>query len=218
MPQKEKQTKRQAKKGEQNAKRGERGFRTGQIGGKKEAETSLAPREQFSTARMGSPFAFMRQFSEEMDRLFGDLGFRRGLASEFGRLYDLERSIWAPQVELFEREGKLTVRADLPGLTKDDINVDLTDDAIKIRGERRQEKEENEEGYYRSERSYGSFYREIPLPSGVNREEANATFNNGVLEITLPAPARQSGSRRIEIGVGGEPGPQAKAIGKAAGK
>ena len=114
--------------------------------------------------------------------------------------------------------GKFIVRADLPGLTKDDINVDITDDAIKIRGARHQEKEENEEGYYRSERSYGSFYREIPLPSGVKGEEAKASFRNGVLEIAMPAPARQSGSRRIDIGEGSEAEQQPKAMGKAAGK
>jgi HSP20 family protein len=164
----------------------------------------------------------MRRFSEEMDRLLGDFGFGRGLASGFGRelgkLAELEASMWSPQVEAFEREGKLIVRADLPGLTKDDINVDVTNDAIKIRGERRQQKEENEEGYYRSERSYGSFYREIPLPSGVNPEEAYATFRNGVLEITMPAPARQPSSRRIEIGEGTETEQQPRAKSKAAGR
>jgi len=80
------------------------------------------------------------------------------------------------------------------------------------------EMEENEEGYYRSERSYGTFYREIPLPSGVNREEANATFRDGVLEITMPAPARQPSSRRIEIGEGGETEKQPQAKSKAAGR
>lgn len=185
-------------------------------------ETGLARREQRANLSPVSPFSLMRRFSEEMDRLFGDLGFGGNLASgfgrEFGRLADLEGSVWLPQVETFERNGKLIVRADLPGLTKDDIKVDITDDAIKIRGERRQEKEENEEGYYRSERSYGRFYREIPLPSGVNREEANAFFRNGVLEITLPAPARQSSSRRVEIGEGSEAEQQPKTMGKAAGK
>jgi HSP20 family protein len=96
--------------------------------------------------------------------------------------------------------------------------VEVTDDAIKIRGERRQEEEENEEGYYRSERSYGSFYRELPLSSGVNREEANATFRNGVLEITMPAPARQSSSRRIEIGEGAVTEQQPQTKSKAAGR
>lgn len=164
----------------------------------------------------------MRRFSEEMDRLFGDFSFGGSLASGFGReftrLADLEGSMWLPQVESFERDGKLVVRADLPGLNKDDINVEITDDAIKIRGERRQEEEENEKGYYRSERSYGSFYREIPLPSGANAEDAGATFRNGVLEVTIPAPARQGRSRRIEIGEGTEPEKQPKAMSKAAGK
>jgi HSP20 family protein len=185
-------------------------------------ETGIARREQATALRTASPFSLMRRFSEEMDRLFGDFGFGGSLPSgfgrEFGRLADLEGSMWLPQVEAFERDGKLIVRADLPGLTKDDIKVDISDDAIKIRGERRKAKEETEEGYYRSERSYGSFYREIPLPSGVNRDEANASFRNGVLEITMPAPARQSGSRRIEIGEGSGAEQQPKAMGKAAGK
>jgi HSP20 family protein len=185
-------------------------------------ETGIARREQSANLRTVSPFSLMRRFSEEMDRLFGDFslegGFAPGFGYELGSLADLETSMWLPQVEAFEREGKLIVRADLPGLTKDDINVEITDEAIKIRGERRQETEEKDEGYYRSERSYGSFYREIPLPSGVNGDEANASFNNGVLEITMPAPTRQLVSRRIEIGEGSEAEQQPKAMSKAAGK
>ena len=185
-------------------------------------EAGLARREQSANLRTVSPFSLMRRFSEEMERLFGDFSFGGGVTSGFGRefrrLADMEGSMWLPQVEAFERDGKLTVRADLPGLTRDDINVDITDDTIKIHGERRHEKEEDEEGFYRSERSYGSFYREIPLPSGVNPDEANASFHNGVLEITMPAPARQSGSRRIEIGEASGAAQQAKAMGKAAGK
>ena len=190
--------------------------------GERRSETGsgLARRDETASLRMVSPFSLMRRFSEEMDRLFGDVGFGGGLTAgfgrEFGRLSDLETSMWLPQVEAFEREGKLIVRADLPGLTKDDIDVDITDDVIKIRGERRQEKEENEAGFYRSERSYGSFYREIPLPGSVNADEAKASFSNGVLEITMPAPARQSASRRIVIGEGGEQQP--KAMSKTAGK
>ncbi len=188
----------------------------------RESGTGIARRESGSPISTINPFSFMRRFSEDMDRLFGDFGLGRGLASgfgrEFGRLTDLEGSMWSPQVEAFERDGKLVVRADLPGLTKDDINVDITDDAIKIRGERRQEKEEKEEGYYRSERSYGSFYREIPLPSGVRGEGANATFRDGVLEITLPAPARQPSSRRIEIGEGATTEQQTHTRSKAAGR
>jgi len=202
--------------------RGQRKSSTGQSRESNQPETGIARREQSANLRTISPFSLMRRFSDEMDQLFGDFGFGGSLASglgrELGRLADLEGSMWLPQVEAFERDGQLIIRADLPGLTKDDINVDITDDAIKIRGERRQEKEENEAGYYRSERSYGSFYREIPLPAGVNGEEAKASFRNGVLEITMPAPARLSGSRRIEIGEGSEAEQQPKAMGKAAGK
>src|SRR5437879_5250108 len=222
MAQDGKRSKRQAKSEGQGTQSVKRGSQTKQSTTKKELETGMARREQTSPVLTISPFSFMRRFSEEMDRLYGDFDFGRSLASglggEIARLADLEGSMWSPQVEAFERDGKLIVRADLPGLTKDDINVDITDDAIKIRGERRQEKEENKEGYYRSERSYGSFYREVPLPSGVKREEANATFRNGVLEITMPAPARQPSSQRIEISEGAATEQQPKALGKAAGR
>jgi HSP20 family protein len=222
MAQEGRRSKQQAKNEGKRPQAGKRESRNKQSSAKKEPETGIERRAQVSPVRPLSPFSLMRRFSEEMDRVFGDFGFGRGLSSgfgrEFGRLVDLEDSMWAPQVEAFEREGKLIIHADLPGLTKDDIDVDITEDAIKIRGERRQEKEENEEGYYRSERSYGSFYREIPLPSGVNREEANATFRNGVLEITMPAPARQPSSRRIEIGEGAETERQPQAKSKAAGR
>jgi HSP20 family protein len=221
MARKEKQSGRPGKKGKGQEDKGK--SQSSLTKSNRESETGIARREQVSPdLRTISPFSLMRRLSEEMERLFGDFGFGRSIPSGFGRefdrLADLEGSLWSPQVEAFEREGKLIVRADLPGLTKDDITVEITDDAIKIRGERRQEKEKNEEGYYRSERSYGSFYREIPLPSGVNVEEANATFRNGVLEITMLAPARESSSRRIEIGEGSEMEEQARAKSKAAGR
>jgi HSP20 family protein len=92
------------------------------------------------------------------------------------------------------------VRADVPGLSKDDLTVEVGEDQLTIQGERKYDHEEEREGVYRSERSYGSFYRQIPLPSGVNAEEASADFRNGVLEITMPAPKRQQeGRRQLEI-------------------
>ena len=192
---------------------------TGQSGGQAPQQTGITRREQPFPSLIGpSPFTFMRRFSEEMDRLFEDFGMGRGwLAPTFGRnlpssLREFGPSIWSPQVEIFERGGQLVIRADLPGLTKDDVKVEVTDDLITISGERRQEQEENREGYYRSERSYGSFYREIPLPEGVNADNARATFRDGVLEVTMPAPERaeQGRSRRLEIkeGAAGEAEPQ----------
>jgi hypothetical protein len=115
--------------------------------------------------------------------------------------------------------GSSRTSADLPGLTKDDINVDITDDALVIRGERKSEREENEEGYYRSERSYGSFYRQIPLPEGVNVDDADATFRDGVLEITMTAPERAAEQcRRLEIREGSEGEAQSRGQGAAAGQ
>jgi HSP20 family protein len=197
-------------------------------GGNQSSQTGLERREQgWPSLASGSPFSFMRRFSEEMDRLFEDFGFGRGwLAPSFGRdlfprnFGELGQSAWSPQVEMFEREGQLVLRADLPGLSKDDVKVEVTDDAVTISGERRSEHEEKREGYYRSERSYGSFYRSIPLPEGVNADDANATFGNGVLEITMQAPQRQieRNSRRLEIKEGNEGQQQSQARAQAAGQ
>jgi HSP20 family protein len=147
----------------------------------------------------------MRRFSEEMDRLFGGT-----LAT---RATDLVGGRWSPTVEMFERDNSLVVRADLPGMTKDDVKLELTDDAISIEGERRDENEERGEGFYRSERTYGKFYRRVPLPEGVRVDDANATFNNGVLEVTMPTTKREERkARQLEITEESKP----KAKGKAA--
>jgi HSP20 family protein len=115
--------------------------------------------------------------------------------------------LWAPQIETFQRDDQFIVRADLPGLNKDDVNIEMTDDALTIQGERRDEHTEDREGYYRSERSYGSFYRTVPLPEGAIAESAKANFSNGVLEITVQAPPREvSQRRRIEISGANESG------------
>jgi HSP20 family protein len=188
---------------------------------------TITRRGQFGPAQfMSNPFTFLRRFGEDMDRLFEDFGMGSGLQApmferEFGRSRDLGEmgmSMWSPQVELFERGNKLVVRADLPGMTRDDVNVEIADGALVIRGERRSEREENEEGFYRTERSYGSFYRRIPLPEGVNAENANATFHNGVLEITMPAPQNAEQRRRLEIREGTEGESQPRAQSKAAGQ
>lgn len=162
--------------------------------------------QQRGLSRQGqytSPFSFMRRFSEEMDRLFDDFGFGGGLISpNFGSDFQ-QLSSWQPQTEVFQRGNQLVVQADLPGMTKDDINVDIEDGNIIIRGERQNSRESNDEGFYRTERSYGSFYRSIPLPEGVDAEAAKADFRNGVLEITMPMPEQKSRGRRLEIGEGG---------------
>ena len=110
------------------------------------------------------------------------------------------QGFFSPQVEVFERDGQLVVHADLPGMSKDDVRVEVSDEGLLLEGERRYEHQENQRGVFRSERSYGSFRRVIPLPEGVNPDTAQATFKNGVLEVTMQAPQQQQRGRRIEIG------------------
>jgi len=155
----------------------------------------------------------MRRISDEMDRLFENFGMGRGLFQsepDQGRSWDVggygagAPSMWSPHIEVCERNGKLLIQADLPGMKRDDVHVRVEDDEVIIQGERRQEQAQNESGYYRSERSYGSFYRTIPLPEGTNADSASATFRNGVLEIELDAPRQQQRGRTLEIRDTGE--------------
>jgi HSP20 family protein len=133
-----------------------------------------------------NPFAMMRRLTDEMDRAFYAFGGQ-------------ELDAWSPAIDVREHEGNLVVHADLPGLNKDDVKLDVTEDALVIQGERKREHEEQQGGHYRSERSYGSFYRSIPLPEGANVEQAKANFDNGVLEISIPIPEGKRKSRSIPI-------------------
>jgi HSP20 family protein len=155
---------------------------------------SIFNMEPFDMFRM-SPFALMRRFSEEMDQYFEQFGSGRSQSSGA----PASSGLFSPAVEVCEREGQLVICADLPGLTKDDVYVEVTDDALVITGERRSEHEEQQGGMFRSERHYGTFHRQVPLPEGVNADQATATFKDGVLQVTIPAPQRQERSRRIEI-------------------
>jgi HSP20 family protein len=164
-------------------------------------EAGLSPAGMFA----GSPFQMLRRMTEEMDRaferMFDDAGFGRlALSRPFGASQQPGASIWSPRVEAFQKQDKFIVRAELPGLKKDDVEVNVTEDAITIHGQRKEEHERNEEGFYHSERSYGTFYRTIPLPEGVISDSAEATFKDGVLEVRLQAPPNEvSKGRRIDI-------------------
>lgn len=152
---------------------------------------SLTPRDLFST----SPFTLMRRLTEDMDRMFSNVTARGG-REEYG--------VWMPPIEVFQLDDKIKVCAELPGINKDDVKVEVTEDSLVIHGERKQEHEEKREGYYHSERSYGSFYRSVPLPHDAKIEEAKAEFKNGVLEVTIPAPESARKSRQIPIAGEGE--------------
>jgi HSP20 family protein len=121
---------------------------------------------------------------EEWERRFDDL-FGRSL----WRLPVEERG-WMPAVDVFEKEDRFVVKAELPGMKEDDIDVSVVGDTLSIKGEKKTETEIQEEGYYRCERSYGSFYRSIPLPSNVDANKIEASFEDGVLEVALPKSAK----------------------------
>ena len=142
-----------------------------------------------------SPFGLMHQLSDEMSRFFQSFGFDRELTSSA-----FDRDLLSPRVDVLRRGDNVVIRADLPGLSKDDITVDVRDNVLTIRGERREENREEGEGYYWQERSAGRFSRSIPLPDGADTEQANARFENGVLEVAVPAPEQQPDrGRRIDI-------------------
>lgn len=159
-----------------------------------------------SGAERGSPFGLLQRFSDEIDRVFDDFGFNRGgfgpRRVQWPSLFERasQATAWNPAVEVFQRGSELVVRADLPGLRKDDVKVELKDDGIVIQGERRREHTEEHGTFYSTERSYGSFERWIALPEGAMTDQAKATFKNGVLEVTMPAPPDPvTRGRRLEI-------------------
>ena len=112
---------------------------------------------------------------------------------------------WVPAIEIAERDGNLMVRADLPGVKPDNIRVEARDGALLIEGESRIEHEEDRAGIHRSERRYGRFVRSIPLPDGAKIDQATATLDSGVLEITIPVEEQQSSNQRqIPVQTNGE--------------
>jgi HSP20 family protein len=160
---------------------------------------AVQERRRQGVARYGrDPFETMQRLSEEMDDLFDSFFYGRPLARapRQSRL----QSLWTPEVEIREEGNQLRVSVDLPGVSKDNVKVDVHDGMLAIAGERREVQSEGDEkqGFRRSERRYGSFYRAIALPEGAEADQAQARMTEGVLEITVPVtPAKQA--RRLEI-------------------
>lgn len=172
----------------------------------KGSEVSRAKSPTVLTPVLDSPFEFVRRFAEQMDHIFEDFTGARGfLTTPRSRAHPrrdggLMSAAWSPPITVREHDNNLLIHADLPGLTKDDVKVDVVEGMIIIEGERKEQKEEKGEGRYYSECSYGSFSRSIPLPEGADVSAANAKFQNGVLEISVPLPKQiKPEARRLEI-------------------
>lgn len=157
---------------------------------------SISPRDFFTS----SPLGLMRRFADEMDRVFGDFG-SISAGTSLG-----EGLAWTPAVEIREIDNGVVVAAELPGLTEKDVKLEATPEGLVIQGERKQEYTGEEGGIRRSERSYGHFWRLIPLPEGAEVENAKANFENGVLEVNIPLSESQRRRRQIPISSGGGQG------------
>jgi len=122
---------------------------------------------------------------EEMERRFDDILGRSFYPTIWRRLPMIEMG-WVPAIEVFEKEDKFVVKAELPGMKEEDIDVSVVGDTLTIKGERKAESEVKEEDYYCCERSYGSFSRSLAVPTNVDAKKIEATFEDGVLEVNLP--------------------------------
>src|SRR5262249_10337905 len=138
-----------------------------------------------------SPVNWMRRMTDEMDR---------ACARFFPAVP--EKEFWAPTLEVTEKEGNYIATLELPGLKKEEVKVEVNEEGLIISGERKLEKEEKEEEYFRSERSYGSFYRLIPLPKGAKIEAVKAELTNGVLMVTVPVPETKVTVKQIPVAEG----------------
>jgi HSP20 family protein len=153
--------------------------------GAKEVAVKKGAEPAAPAARLLSP---LRAWEREIERLFEDFPF-----GHWPRFRDLEPfrltrelRLQAPTLDMYEEKNDVVVKAEMPGMTKDDIDITLTDSTLTLKGEKKKEEEVKEKDYYRCEREYGSFLRTVALPAEVKADGAKATFKEGVLEIRLP--------------------------------
>jgi HSP20 family protein len=138
------------------------------------------------------PFSLLDELEQDMARFWGRpvTGWPRFMG----------QMRWAPRMDVYEKDNQLIVETELPGMKKEDVQVDLEGSDLVIHGESRQQREIKDEDYYRTERSYGSFHRRIPLPFEVDPSQIQASMNNGILEVRIPKPAEtRSEPRRIQV-------------------
>ena len=146
------------------------------------------------------PVRELSSLQNEMNRLFNAFFETPATGGGGGNGGTMRR--WLPAMDLVETDEHFVLRADLPGLTENDVNIELEDNVLTVSGERKTEQEDKREGFYRVERSFGQFRRSLTLPEGVDAEGISANFDKGVLEVRIPKPEERK-PRRIEIGVNG---------------
>jgi len=143
------------------------------------------------------PVAELNTIQNEMNRLFNT--FFDQPAATAGRSGNSRR--WLPAMDLVETDDHYVLRADLPGLSDEDVNVQLEDNVLTISGERKSDQETKQEGFYRLERAFGAFARSLTLPEGIDPDSVQAHFDRGVLEVRVPKP-EQKKPRQVQITLG----------------
>jgi HSP20 family protein len=143
------------------------------------------------------PARELNSLQSEMNRLFNTF-----FDTPSGSVANSGARRWLPPMDLVETDDHFVLRADLPGLSEGDVNVELEDNVLTVSGERKAEHESRKEGYYRIERASGGFQRSLTLPEGVNGDAIEASFDKGVLEVRIPKPEERK-PRKVAISVGG---------------
>jgi HSP20 family protein len=160
-------------------------------------QTRMPMKREDMAPRRWDPFEMFETLQEEMDRFWRRPGpFWAGAFPSFFRRAAGPGVTWAPRMDVYEKDNTIVVKAELPGLKKEDVQVELDDGNLVIRGEGKAETEVKEDAYYRMERSAGSFYRRMPLPAEVKLEQIEASMTDGVLEVRIPRPAESKPEAR----------------------
>jgi HSP20 family protein len=149
-----------------------------------------------------SPFRGFYDMQSEMNRMFDEVF--GSLARRGGRQQGEDPTHWAPALDVLQEDGDIVVRAELPGVKLDDVDITLQNGVLTISGERRAEEQREGSGYYVRERRYGSFRRSMTLPQGVDESKISARFDGGVLEVRVSGAAAVHEPRRIQIEGGDE--------------
>lgn len=155
------------------------------------------------------PFRDLRNLQDEVNRLFSS-SFTRG-----GGDNEMMRGAWSPSVDIFENKDNIVLEAELPGMKADDVNISIENNVLTLHGERKFEKKDEGDNFHRVERSYGSFTRSFTLPPTVASENVDATFDNGILRLTM-GKREEAKPRRIEIKATGGQSKQINAESKTA--
>uniref|UniRef100_A0A7C4MNJ8 Hsp20/alpha crystallin family protein n=1 Tax=Desulfatirhabdium butyrativorans TaxID=340467 RepID=A0A7C4MNJ8_9BACT len=140
------------------------------------------------------PYGAVASLQDSINKLFQDAFSRANIDEDFAL------SAWKPVVDIFDKDDAIVIHAELPGVKKEDVAIEVKDNVLTLRGERTESKEIKEDKYYRKERTFGSFHRAFTLPAAVNPDSIRATFKDGVLEIEIPKPEEQK-PKQVKISI-----------------